>query len=151
MRAVLQRVANARVRVDAETLGAIDSGLVVLLAVGHGDNEATCRRLASKVARLRIFEDGNGKMNLSLLDTRGAALVVSQFTLYADTSRGLRPSFTSAAPPGRAAELYERFCSELGELGVPVRTGRFGAHMTVELANNGPVTLILDEPEANKQ
>lgn len=151
MRAVLQRVSSARVSVGAEPVGAIGPGLLVLLAVGPQDSEQTCSRLAAKTARLRIFEDEAGKMNRSLLDTGGAALVVSQFTLYADTGRGLRPSFTHAGPPGRAAELCERFSSELGYLGVPVQTGRFGAHMTVELTNDGPVTLILDEPEAIAQ
>jgi D-tyrosyl-tRNA(Tyr) deacylase len=148
MRAVLQRVTAARVTVGPETVGAIGPGLLVLLAVGHEDNEQTCARLASRVARLRIFEDETGKMNRSLVDTGGAALVVSQFTLYADTSRGLRPSFTKAGPPGRAAELCDAFAAELGYLGVPVRTGRFGARMSVELVNEGPVTLILEEPEA---
>jgi D-tyrosyl-tRNA(Tyr) deacylase len=148
MRAVLQRVSRAAVTVGDETVGSVGPGLLVLLAVGHEDDESVCRRLASKVARLRIFDDDAGRMNRSLLDTGGAALVVSQFTLYADTSRGLRPSFTRAGEPGRARELCDRFSSELGCLGVPVQTGRFGAHMTVELTNDGPVTLILDEPEA---
>jgi D-tyrosyl-tRNA(Tyr) deacylase len=112
--------------------------------VGHDDGETDCAALAAKVARLRIFEDDAGKMNRSLLDVHGSALVVSQFTLYADTSRGLRPSFTGACEPGRAQQLYERFASELAYLGVPVRTGRFGAHMQVDLTNDGPVTLILD-------
>jgi D-tyrosyl-tRNA(Tyr) deacylase len=145
MRAVVQRVAHAAVSVDTETTGAIDAGLLVLLGVGKADNENTCRQLASKIARMRVFEDPAGKMNLSLLDTRGQALVVSQFTLYADTSSGLRPSFTDACEPGRARELYERFVSELACLGVPTRTGRFGARMSVELVNDGPVTLVLEE------
>ena len=147
MRAAVQRVSRAKVTVGDETTGEIGPGMVLLLGVGHGDSEETCRRMASKVARLRIFEDEAGKMNLSLLDTRGQALVVSQFTLYADTSRGLRPSFVNAGDPARAKELYERFVSELSYLGVPTRTGRFGAHMVVELANDGPVTLMLEEPE----
>ncbi len=147
MRAVLQRVSSARVLVGTETVGAIGPGLLILLAVAPDDNETICRRLASKIARLRIFADDQDRMNRSLLDVGGAALVVSQFTLYADTSRGLRPSFTRAGEPTRAAELCARFASELGCLGVPVRTGRFGAHMQVELVNDGPVTLILDEPE----
>ena len=121
--------------------------MLLLVGVGRDDSEETCRRMASKVARLRIFDDEAGKMNLSLLDTHGQALVVSQFTLCADTSRGLRPSFTNAGEPGRAKELYERFASELSYLGVPTRTGRFGAHMAVELVNDGPVTLMLEEPE----
>jgi D-tyrosyl-tRNA(Tyr) deacylase len=119
----------------------------MLLAIGRDDSEETCRRLASKVARMRIFDDTAGKMNLSLLETRGQALVVSQFTLYADTSRGQRPSFTGACEPGRARELCDRFTSELSYLGVPTRTGRFGARMEVELVNDGPVTFVLEEPE----
>ena len=155
MRMAVQRVTRARVTVGDETTGEIGPGLLLLVGVGHGDSEETCRRMASKVARLRIFDDAAGKMNLSLLDTRGQALVVSQFTLYADTSRGLRPSFTNAgarshggaATPARAKELYERFVAELSYLGVSTRTGRFGAHMAVELVNDGPVTLVLEEPE----
>ncbi|MFO7675175.1 MAG: D-aminoacyl-tRNA deacylase [bacterium] len=148
MRALLQRVSEARVTADGETVGEIGPGFLVLLGVGPSDDESTCRRLASKVARLRVFEDEAGRMNRSLADTGGAALVVSQFTLYADTSRGLRPSFTGAAAPDRARELYERFASELGHLGVPTRTGRFGARMAVSLVNSGPVTIMLDEPDA---
>ncbi|MBM3315272.1 D-tyrosyl-tRNA(Tyr) deacylase [candidate division WOR-3 bacterium] len=144
MRALLQRVSRAAVRVDGGVEGEIGPGLLVLLGVGHDDSEATCRRLASQVARLRVFDDGDGKMNLSLLDTGGSALVVSQFTLYADTGRGLRPSFTGACGPGRARELYERFVAELAETSVPTRTGRFGARMDVELVNAGPVTIMLD-------
>ena len=147
MRLVVQRVTRAKVVVGEETTGEISPGMLLLLGVGREDSEETCRRLASKVARLRIFDDAAGKMNLSLLDTRGQALVVSQFTLYADTSRGLRPSFTNAGEPARARELYERFVSELSYLGVPTRTGRFGARMAVELINDGPVTLVLEEPE----
>lgn len=124
----------------------IGPGLLILLGVGHDDSEETCRLLAARIARLRVFDDETGKMNLSLLDIHGAALVVSQFTLYADTSRGLRPSFTDACPPGRARELCDRFTSELGYLGVPVRTGRFGARMAVQLINDGPVTIVLEEP-----
>ncbi|HDQ99877.1 MAG TPA: D-tyrosyl-tRNA(Tyr) deacylase, partial [candidate division WOR-3 bacterium] len=133
MKALLQRVTEARVRVDDETVGEIGPGLLVLLGVGPADNETTCRRLADRVARLRVFDDAEGRMNRSLADTGGEALVVSQFTLYADTSRGLRPSFTGAAEPARARELYERFASELGLLGVPTRLGRFGARMAVRL------------------
>lgn len=147
MRAVLQRVLGARVTVDSETVAEIGPGLLVLCGVGRDDTEETCRQFASKVARLRIFEDAEGKMNLSLLDTRGSALVVSQFTLYADTAKGLRPSFVDACAPDRARELYERFAAELGYLGVPTRTGRFGARMEVALTNNGPVTIILDSDE----
>ncbi len=147
MRVALQRVIRAKVTVGSETTGEIGPGMLLLVGVGRDDNEETCRRMASKVARLRIFDDDAGKMNLSLLDTHGQALAVSQFTLYADTSRGLRPSFTNAGEPGRAKEIYERFVSELSYLGVPTRTGRFGAHMAVELVNDGPVTLMLEEPE----
>lgn len=147
MKAVLQRVSESSVTVGGEPVAEIGPGLLVLLGVGPRDSETTCRSLASKVARLRVFEDEAGRMNRSLLDTAGSALVVSQFTLYADTSRGLRPSFTGACEPARARELYERFASELGYLGVPVRTGRFGARMRVALVNDGPVTLVLEEPE----
>lgn len=147
MRAVIQRVCGARVTVGAEPVGEIGHGLLVLLGVGKADDEDTCRAMASRLARLRIFEDKAGKMNLSLLDVGGRALVVSQFTLYADTSRGLRPSFTDACEPVRAKELYERFVSELSYLGVATRTGRFGARMDVALTNTGPVTLVLEEPE----
>jgi D-tyrosyl-tRNA(Tyr) deacylase len=146
MRVAVQRVTRAKVTVGSETTGEIGPGMLLLVGVGREDSEETCRRMASKVARLRIFDDEAGKMNLSLLDTHGQALVVSQFTLYADTSRGLRPSFTNAGEPARAKELYERFVSELSYLGVPTRTGRFGAHMAVELVNDGPVTLVLEEP-----
>jgi D-tyrosyl-tRNA(Tyr) deacylase len=131
--------------IGSEVAGEIGPGMLLFVGVGRADDEASCRRMAAKVARLRIFDDEAGKMNLSLLDTHGQALVVSQFTLYADTSRGLRPSFANAAGPTRAKELYERFISELSYLGVPTRTGRFGAHMAVELVNEGPVTLILEE------
>jgi D-aminoacyl-tRNA deacylase len=147
LRAVVQRVSSARVTVGPETAGEIGRGLLVLLGVGKSDDEHTCRSLAARLARLRVFEDDAGKMNLSLLDIGGQALVVSQFTLYADTSRGLRPSFTDACEPGRANELYERFVSELSYMGVPTRTGRFGAHMDVELVNSGPVTFVLEELE----
>lgn len=146
MRAVVQRVSAARVAVGGTAVAEIGPGLLVLLGVGHEDSEETCRQLAARIARLRIFDDSAGRMNLSLLDTRGTALVVSQFTLYADTSRGLRPSFTDACPPDRARELCDRFVSELGYLGVPVKAGRFGARMTVQLVNEGPVTILLVEP-----
>jgi len=148
MRAVLQRVRQARVEATGEVVAEIGPGLLILLGVGARDDEHICRSLASRSARLRVFDDDAGKMNLSLLDTGGAALVVSQFTLYADTSRGLRPSFTGACEPERARELYERFASELGYLGVPTRTGRFGARMQVDLVNDGPVTIILEETPA---
>ena len=144
MRVVLQRVRRAAVRVDGETRGEIGAGAVVLLGVADGDGEEEAARLAGKVARLRVFENADGRFDLSLLDTGGAALVVSQFTLLADTGKGNRPSFTAAAQPERAEPLYERFCEELRGLGVPVETGVFGARMEVELANDGPVTIVLD-------
>jgi len=150
MRVAVQRVTRAKVTVGGETTGEIGPGMLLLVGVGPEDSEETCRRMASKVSRLRIFDDEAGKMNLSLLDTHGQALVVSQFTLYADMSRGLRPSFTNAGKPVRAKELCERFVSELSYLGVPTRTGRFGAHMAVELVNDGPVTLMLEEADENR-
>jgi D-tyrosyl-tRNA(Tyr) deacylase len=144
MRAVCQRASRARVAVGAETVGEIAGGLVVLLGVSRDDDDARAARLAGKVARLRIFEDGDGKFARSLLDVRGTALVVSQFTLIADTTKGNRPSFAEAAPPEQAEPLYERFCAELRSLTVPVETGVFGARMAVELVNDGPVTIVLD-------
>jgi D-tyrosyl-tRNA(Tyr) deacylase len=147
VRAVVQRVSRARVDVGAETVGAIDAGLCVLLSVGPGDDEAVAQRLAGRVATLRIFADAAGRMNLDLAASGGAVLVVSQFTLHADTSRGHRPSFVRAAPPGRAAELYEVFVSALRHLGHHVETGSFGAQMAVELVNDGPVTLVLTSAE----
>jgi D-tyrosyl-tRNA(Tyr) deacylase len=144
MRAVCQRVSTARVRVAGAVHSEIGAGLVVLLGVAKGDDDAAAERLAAKVARLRIFEDDRAKFDRSLLDVGGVALVVSQFTLIADTQRGNRPSFAGAAIPGEAELLYERFCAELQSLGVPVATGVFGARMTVELANEGPVTIVLD-------
>ena len=144
MRAVAQRVSRARVVVDGTVVGEIGAGLCVLLGVGRGDGEDEAARLAGKVARLRIFEDDAGRFDRSLLDTGGAALVVSQFTLIADTRKGNRPSFAQAAPPEQAEPLYERFCAELQAVGVPVETGSFGARMEVELVNDGPVTIILE-------
>ena len=144
MRAVCQRVSRAQVTVDGSTTGQIDRGLVVLLGVARGDTEAEASRLAQKVAQLRIFEDAAGKFAQSLLDVAGAALVVSQFTLIADTRKGQRPSFTGAAPPDEAEPLYDRFCEELVAAGAPVQRGVFGAHMAVELVNDGPVTIVLD-------
>ncbi|NLZ38289.1 MAG: D-tyrosyl-tRNA(Tyr) deacylase [Firmicutes bacterium] len=144
MRAVIQRVSAARVEVDGETIGEIGQGLLILLGV-HSDDEAEdINYLVDKIARLRIFADENGKMNLSLLDIGGSALVVSQFTLYADTRRGRRPGFSAAAPPQKAEVLYEQFCTALRELNIPVATGCFGANMAVHLINQGPVTIILD-------
>lgn len=147
MRAVLQRVSEASVSVDRAVVGRCGPGLLILLGVGPGDGEAEARLLAEKSAQLRIFADEAGKFNRSLLDSGGSALVVSQFTLYADTSRGRRPGFTSAAPPAIAAPLVERFCVALRALGVPVESGVFGANMQVALVNDGPVTIILDSAE----
>jgi D-aminoacyl-tRNA deacylase len=143
VRAVVQRVSRARVIVDAETVGSIGPGLCVLLGVAAEDTVAEAERLAQKVARLRIFENEAGKFDLSLLDTGGEALVVSQFTLIADTSKGNRPSFSGAAPPEQAEPLYAVFCEALRVLGARVETGVFGARMQVELVNDGPVTLLL--------
>ncbi len=140
MKAVVQRVARASV----DPGGEIGAGICVLLGVAVGDTEAGADRLAGKVARLRIFEDERGKFDRSLLETGGAALVVSQFTLIADTARGNRPSFSGAARPEQAEPLYERFCAALRDLGVPVETGVFGARMQVGLVNDGPVTILLD-------
>jgi D-tyrosyl-tRNA(Tyr) deacylase len=144
MRAVVQRVSAARVVVAGEVVGEIGAGLCILLGVGREDGEAEAKRLAGRVARLRIFENEDGRFDRSLLDVGGEALVVSQFTLIADTSKGNRPSFTAAAPPEQAEPLYEVFCAALRELGVGVATGRFGARMAVELVNDGPVTIVLD-------
>ena len=143
MRAVCQRVNAARVTVGGDVIGEIGAGLCVLLGIARGDGAHEAARLAGKVARLRIFEDEAGRFDRSLLDTRGAALVVSQFTLIADTAKGNRPSFSDAAPPEAAEPLYERFCDELGALGVEVAQGVFGARMSVELVNDGPVTIVL--------
>jgi D-tyrosyl-tRNA(Tyr) deacylase len=140
MKAVVQRVSAARVTPGGE----IGPGLVVLLGVAEIDNHEAAERLAGKIARLRIFAGDDGKFDRSLLDTGGQALVVSQFTLIADTRKGNRPSFSEAARPESAEPLYERFCVTLQELGVQVETGVFGAHMTVELVNDGPVTIILE-------
>jgi D-aminoacyl-tRNA deacylase len=143
LKAVLQRVSRAAVRVDGEVRGEIGRGLLVLLGVEAGDSAAAAERLAAKVARLRIFADDAGRFDRSLLDTGGAALVVSQFTLVADTSKGNRPSFTRAEAPERAEPLVEGFCGALRRLGVDVRTGIFGARMEVELVNDGPVTIVV--------
>jgi D-aminoacyl-tRNA deacylase len=132
------------VLVDARELGRIESGLCILLGVAEGDDESTAARLAAKIARLRIFENDEGKFDRSLLDTGGEALVVSQFTLIADTAKGNRPSFTDAARPEQAEPLYERFCGALAEEGVPVQRGAFGARMVVEIENDGPVTIVLE-------
>jgi D-tyrosyl-tRNA(Tyr) deacylase len=144
MRAVVQRVSSARVVVDGEAVGTIGAGLCVLLGVARTDSRAQADRLAGRIARLRIFENHEGRFDRSLLDVGAAALVVSQFTLIADTSKGNRPSFTDAAAPERAEPLYKSFCAALRELGVEVATGRFGARMAVELVNDGPVTIVLE-------
>jgi D-tyrosyl-tRNA(Tyr) deacylase len=144
LKAVVQRVREARVRVEDATVAEIGRGLCVLLGVAEDDAAETAERLAGKVARLRIFENEEGKFDLSLLDTGGAALVVSQFTLIADTAKGNRPSFTHAARPERAEPLYEAFCTALESEGIEVARGRFGAKMLVEIANDGPVTIVLE-------
>ena len=144
MRAVLQRVSRARVTVDGRATGEIGAGLMILLGVGRSDTSAVALSMAEKSANLRIFEDAQGKMNLSLLDVKGSALVVSQFTLYGDARGQRRPSFITAAPPEIANALYEEFCTALRNLGVNVATGVFQAMMAVELINEGPVTILLD-------
>ena len=144
MKAVLQRVKRAAVRVDGATVGGIGQGLLVLLCAEHGDGPETAAFLAGKTARLRIFSDRAGKFNLSLIDVGGQALVVSQFTLAANWRKGNRPSFSDAAPPEQAEALYHAYCRELRNLGIAVQTGRFAAHMEVDLLNDGPVTLWLD-------
>jgi D-tyrosyl-tRNA(Tyr) deacylase len=144
VKAVCQRVSRARVVVDGEVVGEIDAGLCVLVGVARGDDEERARRLAAKIARLRIFPDDDGRFDRSVLDVGGALLVVSQFTLIADTAKGNRPNFAEGAPPEHAERLYKRFCDALRELGVPVETGVFGAKMEVSLVNDGPVTIILD-------
>ncbi|HEV7133394.1 MAG TPA: D-aminoacyl-tRNA deacylase [Gaiellaceae bacterium] len=144
MRAVCQRVTRAQVTVEGAVVGEIGPGLCILLGVGRGDGAAAAARLAAKIARLRVFPDDSGRFDRSLLDLGGGALVVSQFTLLADTTKGNRPSFTGAAPPEQAEPLYERFCAELTGLGVAVERGAFGAAMQVELVNDGPVTVVLD-------
>lgn len=144
MRALLQRVERAEVRVDGEVIGRIGRGLVVLLGVGRADDASIAGSLARRVVELRIFADEEGRTNRSLLDVGGEVLVVSQFTLYADTRRGRRPGFTDAALPAQAIPLYERFASEIESAGVRVARGRFGAAMAVELVNDGPFTIWLD-------
>jgi D-aminoacyl-tRNA deacylase len=144
MRAVVQRVRSARVLVDGRVAGEIGAGLVVLLGVTHTDTADDVSFLANRIAGLRVFEDADRRMNLSLADVAGAVLVVSQFTLYGDCRKGRRPSFDAAARPEQAQALYEAFIAETSRLGVPVASGVFQAHMQVELVNDGPVTLILD-------
>lgn len=144
MRAVLQRVSRAKVTVDERLTGEIGLGLLVLLGVGQTDDEAIADKLLDKIIKLRIFDDGEGKMNLSLVDIDGEMLVVSQFTLYADTRKGRRPSFIDAAPPSDGVRLYEYFVAKARDSIRKVETGEFGAMMDVELVNDGPVTIILD-------
>jgi D-aminoacyl-tRNA deacylase len=143
VRAVVQRVSGAAVAVGGTTIAEIGPGLLVLLGIAAADDDVEAERVAGKVARLRIFESGDGKFDRSLVDTAGAALVVSQFSLIADTAKGNRPSFSGAARPERAEPLYDRFCDALRGLGVPVHTGVFGARMAVTLVNDGPVTIVL--------
>jgi D-tyrosyl-tRNA(Tyr) deacylase len=145
MRALIQRVKFAKVSVDGKTLAEINHGLVILLGIGHGDGEAQAAFLTEKIASLRIFDDAEGKMNLSLRETGGGAIVVSQFTLYADTRKGRRPSFTEAALPDAARPLVERFVQLLREQGIPTGQGEFGADMLVEIHNDGPVTIWLEK------
>jgi len=144
MRALIQRVSRAAVTVHGDQVAAIGRGLLVFVGVTHQDDAAAASRLAAKTVKLRVFEDQAGLMNLALPDVEGAVLAVSQFTLYADTRRGNRPSFTGAAPPGLGREFYDAYVRELRAAGLPVQTGVFGAHMHVELVNDGPVTILLE-------
>jgi len=144
MRALLQRVTAGAVSIDGQTVGQIGRGLVILVGITHDDDEAHCRYLAEKCANLRIFVDADGKMNRSLLEVGGAALIISQFTLYGDSRKGRRPSYTDAAEPAKAIPLYEMFIREMRGYGIPVETGRFGADMAVEIHNDGPVTLMVE-------
>ncbi|MES0824584.1 D-aminoacyl-tRNA deacylase [Ruegeria sp. SCP11] len=144
MRAVLQRVSQASVSVDGEVIGQTGPGLMILVCAMQGDDEAKADQLAAKVSKLRIFKDDAGKMNRSVKDIEGSALVISQFTLAADTSRGNRPGFSEAAPPDRGEHLYMVFAQRLRDYGVPVETGQFGADMAVELVNDGPVTIWME-------
>ncbi|OGP62514.1 MAG: D-tyrosyl-tRNA(Tyr) deacylase [Deltaproteobacteria bacterium RBG_13_53_10] len=148
MRAVIQRVKSAAVYVEGRLSGEIGKGLLVLMGVGKGDTEREVSLMASKLPELRIFEDDSGKFNLSLRDVGGEILLVSQFTLYADTRKGRRPSFTEAEEPSAAKALYERFIAQLKAIGVPVQTGEFQAKMEVHLVNDGPVTLVLDSRQS---
>ena len=151
MRAVIQRVCRGSVSVDEETIGEIGPGLVILLGAGHGDTVTDAERLAAKIATLRIFPDAEGKTNLSVLDVDGAALVISQFTLYADCRKGRRPSFVHAALPDIAAPLVDHFAGRLREMGVrQVEMGEFGAMMLVEIQNDGPFTIFLDSAELKR-
>jgi len=147
MKAIVQRVKNAHVTVDNTTISSIETGLLVLLGVAHGDTEKDAKHLVDKIINLRIFEDDDKKMNRSLLDVNGELLVVSQFTIMADCSKGRRPSFTDAAPPEPACRLYRFFAEEAASLGITVKKGKFQANMNVSLLNQGPVTLILESPK----
>ena len=147
MKALLQRASKASVTVDGEVVGRIGNGLVILLGVAAGDTERDAKYLAEKILGLRIFGDSEGKFNFSVSDLKGELLAVSQFTLIADTKKGRRPSFTEAAPPDEAAALFEKFVSYLRESNLKVETGRFQAHMLVDIQNNGPVTIMLDSRE----
>ena len=149
MRALIQRVTSASVTIDGRTVGAIDKGFLILLGVAPEDDEATADKVARKAAAMRVFEDEAGKMNRALADVGGKALIVSQFTLYADCRKGNRPSFTGACEPVRASALYDYFCDAVAALGVPVERGVFGADMAVSLVNDGPVTILLDSRELN--
>jgi len=144
MRALIQRVTEAKVEIGGATVGEIGPGLVILICAMQGDTEAEANAMAAKIAKLRIFRDEAGKMNRSILDAGGAALVVSQFTLAADTSRGNRPGFSQAAPPDLGERLYDHFAGAVAALGIPVATGRFGADMAVSLVNDGPVTIWIE-------
>jgi D-tyrosyl-tRNA(Tyr) deacylase len=145
MRALLQRVSKASVTIEGQTISSIGKGLLILLGVGHNDGEEQVKFLAEKIANLRVFEDEQGKTNLSILDVKGEALLVSQFTLYADTRKGRRPSFIDAALPKVAEPLVNRFAGLLRGHGIPTQTGKFGAHMEVEIHNDGPVTIWLEK------
>ena len=149
MRVVIQRVSQAEVQASGETVGSIAQGLLVLLGVRRDDTLEDVQYIASKVVNMRLFEDAQGKMNRDVRDQQGAILTVSQFTLYADCRKGRRPSFTQAAPPALARDLYDAFVTKVAQLGVPVAQGCFGAHMTVSLVNDGPVTIMLESPEKN--
>lgn len=144
MKAVIQRVSRASVTVENQTVAEIGGGLLILLGVGPADTAETAAALARKVGQMRIFTDEAGKMNLSVMDTKGSAIVVSQFTLYADARRGNRPSFTDAAPPDQASPLVDLFAQTLHGMGIPTGQGVFGAHMQVDLLNDGPVTILLE-------
>lgn len=150
MKAILQRVTHGQVTVDDSVTGKIDIGFVVLLGVGHEDTEEDADYLTEKIVNLRVFNDDAGKMNLSLIDVAGSILAISQFTLFADTRRGRRPSFIDAAPPEKATQLYEYFMKKVTSTGIPVEKGVFGAHMVVDIRNDGPVTIILDSTDRKR-